>query len=83
LRDNWLANCLTTEPMNELIAAWNELIEAWKARRAMLARQLEMLESGEMQHGQKGFGDLVQQDIARTKSWIAELDALLAEHPSD
>jgi hypothetical protein len=29
----------------------NELIEAWKARRALLARQLEMLESGEMHSG--------------------------------
>jgi hypothetical protein len=56
------------------------VIESWKARRAMLARQLQMLESGEMRTRTTVLNVHTEQDIQRLKSWIAELDELLAEH---
>lgn len=56
------------------------LISAWKERRALLARQLDMLERGEMHSGTNVPDSTTRLDIARIKSWITELDALLAEH---
>jgi hypothetical protein len=56
------------------------VIESWKERRAMLARQLQMLESGEMRAGTTVLNVHTEQDIQRLRSWIAELDELLAEH---
>ena len=56
------------------------LIGCWIARRAMLARQLELLESGEMRTGVDVLGNMVKEDTERTKSWIAELDALIADY---
>ena len=61
--------------MDQLVASWNE-------RRAMLAHQLEMLESGEMHTGTNVLDATTKQDIARLRSWIAELDALIAKHSS-
>jgi hypothetical protein len=55
------------------------LIECWIARRTLLARQLELLESGEMRTGTDILGHMVKEDTERTKSWIAELDALIAD----
>jgi hypothetical protein len=55
------------------------LIAAWKERRALLQRQLEMLESRALHTG-RSHAATAEQDIARTQSWIAELDALIAEH---
>jgi hypothetical protein len=46
----------------------------------MLARQLQMLGSAEMRVGTNVLGSLTQQNIKRTREWIAELDALIAEH---
>ena len=60
----------------------NELIESWKARRAMLAIQLAQMEKGEMRSGTNARDILTEQDIQRLKAWIAELDALLDEQTS-
>ena len=54
------------------------LIAAWKERRALLARQLEMLERGVMHSGTNVPDSTTQQNIQRVKSWIAELDTLIA-----
>jgi hypothetical protein len=56
------------------------LLTSWRSRRAMLAEQLRMLESGKMHTGTDVLGNMTQQDILRTRSWIAELDALIAEN---
>jgi hypothetical protein len=56
------------------------VIESWKERRRMLARQLRMLESGEMRTGTTVLNVHTEQDIQRLRSWIAELDELLTEH---
>jgi hypothetical protein len=60
--------------------ALTRLVASWRERRAMLARQLEMLESGDMHSGTSALDTTTRQDIARLRSWIAELDALIAEH---
>jgi predicted RNA-binding protein with EMAP domain len=52
------------------------LITSWKAQRALLLHQLEMLERGEMRMVADDV-DITQQEIARVKSWIAKLDELL------
>jgi hypothetical protein len=57
-----------------------DLVAGWKERRALLARQLQMHESGEMRTGTNVLDATTTQDIARVRSWIAELDALIAEH---
>ena len=56
------------------------LVAAWKDRRSMLATQLEWLEGGRMRTGTNISGATTQQDRARLRKWIAELDALIAEH---
>ena len=61
------------------MAAPDNLITTWKERRAMLVRQLEMLESGEMRTGTNVLDATTKQDTERVRSWIAELDALIAE----
>jgi predicted RNA-binding protein with EMAP domain len=55
------------------------LIASWKAQRALLLHQLEMLERGEMRMVADDV-DITQQEIARVKSWIAKLDELLIEY---
>lgn len=57
----------------------HRLVELWKEQRAMLARQLEMLDSGEMSSGTDARNVLTKQDIERLKAWIAELDVLIGE----
>jgi hypothetical protein len=57
----------------------NFLIASWKAQRALLSNQLEILERDEVQFGADGI-DITQLGIARLKSWIVELDELLAEY---
>ena len=61
----------------------DQLIASWKARRTMLERHLEMLETGEMGSGINVSHVLIDQDIQRLKSQINELDELLAEHSRD
>jgi hypothetical protein len=56
----------------------NFLNACWQAQRALLSNELEMLERGEMHIGADGY--ITQLEIARLKSWIAELDELLSEH---
>jgi hypothetical protein len=62
------------------VANIDHLFAAWKERRALLARQLDMLERGEMHSGTNVPDSTTKQDIKRLTSWIAELDALIAEH---
>jgi hypothetical protein len=58
-----------------------KMVESWKARRAMLAEQLENLESGKWRSGIDN-EDVTTEDIKRLKAWIAELDGLIAEYTS-
>jgi hypothetical protein len=60
---------------NRLPVTPGDLKNSWKAQRAMLAHQLEL----NMQTGSDIFGNMVTEDSKRIKSWIAELDALIAE----
>jgi len=54
------------------------LIACWKERRLVLSSQLELLEHDEEPVADGT--DIRQQDIARLKSQIAELDELLAKY---
>ena len=55
------------------------IIACWKARREVLSNQLDMLEHEKEPAKVDGI-DITQQDIARLKSQIAELDELLAKY---
>ena len=55
------------------------LFACWKERRTVLSSQLEFLEHDETRTITDGI-DIRQQDIARLKSQIAELDELLAKY---
>ena len=72
-------NALTTERMLAPEVDLEPLVAAWKDRRSMLAVQLEWLESGRMRTGTSIPEATTQQDIARLRRWITELDALIAE----
>jgi hypothetical protein len=75
-----MKNALATERMLALGGNLDPLIASWKDRRAMLALQLDWLESGKMRTGTNIPDSTTKQDIARLRSWIAELDALIAEY---
>jgi hypothetical protein len=75
-----LKNALSTERMLAPEVDMEPLVTAWKDRRAMLATQLEWLESGRMRTGTNVSNATTQQDIARLREWIAELEGLIAEH---
>jgi hypothetical protein len=55
------------------------VIASWKARREVLWSQLDML-AHEKEPAEVDGIDIIQQDIARLKSQIAELDELLAKY---
>jgi hypothetical protein len=55
------------------------IIACWKSRREVLSNQLDMLEHEKEPAKVDGI-DITQQDIARLKSQIAELDELLAKY---
>jgi hypothetical protein len=73
-----LKNALSTERMLAAEVDMEPLVTAWKDRRAMLATQLEWLESGRMRTGTNVSNATTQQDIARLREWIAELEGLIA-----
>jgi hypothetical protein len=75
-----LKNALVTERMLMPDVDFDPLVMAWKHRRAMLTTQLEWLESGKMRTGTNIPDATTRHDIMRLRSWIAELDALIAEH---
>jgi hypothetical protein len=75
-----MKNALATERMLAPEVNLDPLIASWKERRAMLALQLDWLESGKMRTGTNISDSTTKQDIARLRSWIAELDALIAEY---
>jgi hypothetical protein len=56
-----------------------DLIEEWIEIRAMLQRQLKVLESGELRTGTTISDSTTQETIARIKGWINELNSLLKE----
>ena len=56
------------------------LIEEWIEMRAMLQRQLTMLESGEMRAGLSD--STTKATITRVKAWINEVNSLLKEYSS-
>jgi hypothetical protein len=62
------------------MSALDQLVASWKEERIMLARQLQILGTAEMRVGTNVPGSLTQQNLKRTREWIAELDALIAEH---
>jgi hypothetical protein len=78
-----LKNALATDGMLPREANLDPLVEAWKGRRKMLATQLGWLESGRMRTGTNIPDSTTKEDIARLRSWIAELDGLIAEHSDD
>jgi hypothetical protein len=75
-----IKNALETDRMLAPEFDFGSLISEWKAERAKLAVQLELLESGKMRTGTNVLDATTQQDIARLHSWIADLDGLVAEH---
>jgi hypothetical protein len=58
-------------------------IEDWMRQRAVLVRQLEMLESGQMGSGDKVLRGITVQSIERAKAQIAQLDRLLSDQRPD
>jgi hypothetical protein len=75
-----IKNALETDRMLAPEFDFGPLIAEWKAERAKLAVQLEMLESGKMRTGTNVLDATTKQDIARLHSWIAEFDGLIAKH---
>jgi hypothetical protein len=75
-----LEHALTTHGMLGREPYLDALVEAWEGRRKMLATQLEWLESGKMRTGTNIPDSTTKEDIARLRSWIAELDDLIADH---
>ena len=62
----------------------DNLITWSKEQRAQLERQIEMMESGELQTRERrpgsGWVDTTDADLARAKRQLAEIDALLAKY---
>ncbi len=59
------------------MATVKDLIEDWIEKRSTLQRQLEMLESGQMQMGTHLSDNTKRETIVRIKTSIGELNALL------
>jgi hypothetical protein len=59
------------------MATVKDLIEDWIEIRSTLQRQLEMLESGQMQMGTHLSDNTKRETIVRIKTSIGELNALL------
>ena len=62
------------------MATVKDLVEDWIEIRSTLQRQLEMLESGQMQAGTNLSDTTTKETIVRIKKWIGELNALLKEY---
>jgi hypothetical protein len=62
------------------MATVKDLVEDWIEIRSMLQRQLEMLESGQMDMGTHLSDITTKEAIVRIKAWIGELNALLKEY---
>lgn len=64
----------------------DELIASWKARRAFLLKQLEVLEAKQREpvdaNNYIADRSYVEQDIGRIRSWVSILEELLAQHHS-
>jgi len=62
------------------MATVKDLVEDWIEIRSTLQRQLEMLESGQMDMGTHLSDITTEETIVRIKAWIGELNALLKEY---
>jgi hypothetical protein len=62
------------------MATVKDLIEDWIEIRSTLQRQLEMLESEQMDMGTHLSDTMTKETIVRIKAWIGELNALLKEY---
>jgi hypothetical protein len=62
------------------MATVKDLVEDWIEIRSMLQRQLEMLESGQVDTGTRISDTTTKETIVRIKTWIGELNALLKEY---
>jgi hypothetical protein len=58
----------------------DQLVASWKEERTMLARQLQILGKPPKCASEPACPAATQQNLKRTREWIAELDALIAEH---
>ena len=66
------------------MAFLDDLIAWWKEHRTQLRRQIEMMESGNLQTRERRAGsdwvDTTEADLARAKRQFAEIDELLARY---
>jgi hypothetical protein len=62
------------------MATVKDLVEDWIAIRSTLHRQLEMLESGQMDMGTHLSNTATKETIVRIRTLIGELNALLKEY---
>jgi hypothetical protein len=62
------------------MATVKDLVEDWIEIRSMLQRQLEMLESGQVDTETRNSDTTTKETIVRIKTWIGELNALLKEY---
>jgi hypothetical protein len=74
-----LVTCHESDSQGKLMDNLEIALTCKKATRAMLAHQLELLENDKMHTGIVVFGDMVEGDIKRTKSLIAEYDECIAD----
>jgi hypothetical protein len=57
-----------------------DMVEDWIQIRSTLQRQIQMLESGQIQAGAKDAESAITGTILRLKGWVHELNELLKEH---
>ena len=64
-----------------------DLIAWWKEHRTQLQRQIEMMESGDLQTRERragwGWVDTTDADLARAKRQLTEIEAALARYPEN
>ena len=76
---SFLYHCGKAKQANRMATA-KDLVENWIEIRSTLQRQLEMLESGQMDMGTHLSDTTTEETIVRIKAWIGELNALLKEY---
>ena len=62
------------------MATVKDLVEDWIEIRSTLQRQLEMLEARQVNTGTHLSDTTTQETIARIRTWIGELNALLKQY---
>lgn len=66
-----------------MVTVTTGLIEDWIMMRALLQKQVKMLETGMPISGSNETGSATNATVARLKACIAELNVLLKEHARD